>query len=427
MTPSASTLAPEGRRVIAHLRELAELTADANGAQRLAWGPVWRQARDWFRTKVAELELPVTTDPAGNNWVTLQGQSQQSLIVGSHLDSVPNGGWLDGSLGVLAGLEVLRRFADGGPPPLTIRLVDWADEEGARFGRSLLGSSAASGTLVPDRVRSLVDKSGARLPDVLRENGVELDRMLDSQKHLQACNGRAYLELHIEQGPVLATLGKPLGVVLGTFGLERHSIRFTGQAAHAGSTPISLRRDAFLAAAELALECREIARRHSRPDAGVVCTVGKVRLEPDIVTAVPGVAIIALDQRGLDGSVLAAMVREAQQASETIARANHVSVAWENLFRAAPRPFDPALIRLAEEAVRAVTGAAPKLPSGPLHDATEMARLIPTVMLFVVSPNGLSHCKEEDTPEEHLAAAVRAFLLLAEKTIAYLAASAETR
>jgi N-carbamoyl-L-amino-acid hydrolase len=415
------------RRVIADLRDLARLTATADGAQRLAWGPVWRAARRWFQTKVEELGLPLETDAAGNNWVSLRGRSETSLLVGSHLDSVPNGGWLDGCLGVLAGLEVLRRHARAGPPPVTLRLVDWADEEGARFGRSLLGSSAAAGTLAPDQVRPLTDKDGNRLPDVLRENGVDLDAMPEAHRRLQTLQARAYLELHIEQGPVLEDLGRPAGVVLGTVGLERHSLRFTGQAAHAGSTPLPLRRDAFLAAAELALEGREIARRHSRPGGGAVCTVGRVRVEPDIVTAVPGVATISLDQRALDAGVLANMVSEARAASERIARANNVSVEWASLFRIEPRPFDPALIGLCEQAVREVTGDAPRLPSGPLHDAAEMAPHIPTVMLFASSTRGLSHCKEEDTPEEHLEAAIRAFLLLADKAVGHVTGTAGAR
>ncbi len=409
------------RRVIADLRELAQLTATADGAQRLAWGPVWRQARAWFERKVQEFDLPLATDPAGNNWVTLKGASEHSLIVGSHLDSVPNGGWLDGALGVLAGLEVLRQYRQT-VPPITLRLVDWADEEGARFGRSLLGSAAAAGTLQPALVAELTDKAGIRLVDALAENGVVLERILDAHRHLQGLDARAYLELHIEQGPVLENRGQPSGVVLGTFGVERHSIRFTGQAAHAGSTPIALRRDAFLAAAEFALACRDIARRHSQPNAGVVCTVGRVRVEPDIVTAVPGVATVSLDQRALDGAVLATMAREAREASERIAQDNQVGVVWEPLFRMEPRLFDPGLIRLAEEAIREVTGAAPRLPSGPLHDATEMARLIPTVMLFSSSTRGLSHCKEEDTPEADLDATIRAFLLLVEKVIRHVAA-----
>src|SRR6266496_1639451 len=313
------------QRVIADLRELAARTATADGAQRLAWGPVWREAREWFRLRVGELGLRIKTDAAGNNWATLPGASTKTVIVGSHLDSVPNGGWLDGALGVLAALEVLRIHA-AATPPVTLVLVDWADEEGARFGRSLLGSSAAAGSLNVNDVRALTDRQGTRLVDALAENGVTLERMLDAHLELKSIDARAYLELHIEQGPVLESMNKSAGAVLGTFGVERHMIRFTGQAAHSGSTPIPMRRDAFLAAAQTAIECREIATRHSRPGAAVVCTVGVVNVEPKIVTAVPGVCEISLDQRALHEEVLAAMLRDAKEASERCAAENHVTV-----------------------------------------------------------------------------------------------------
>jgi allantoate deiminase len=410
------------QRVIADLRELAARTATADGAQRLAWGPVWREAREWFRTKVGELGLTVHTDAAGNNWVSLAGASAKTVIVGSHLDSVPNGGWLDGCLGVMAALEVLRMHSDR-TPPVTLKLVDWADEEGARFGRSLLGSSAAAGSLRIDDVRELTDRNGTRLVDALAENGVKLDRMLDAHRELQRIDARAYLELHIEQGPVLESMNKPTAAVLGTFGVERHMVRFTGQAAHSGSTPIAMRRDAFLAAAQTALECREIALRHSAPGAGVVCTVGVVNLEPKIVTAVPGVCEMSLDQRALDAGELAAMLREARTASERAAVENHVDVEWRNLWRIEPRLFDPTLVRLCEQAVGEETGDAPRLPSGPLHDAAEMVPHMPVVMMFAYSSNGLSHCKEEDTPEPYLDKSIRAYLRLAQKTIDHVAST----
>src|SRR5437667_5065350 len=342
-------------RVISDLRELAARTSTVDGAQRLAWGPVWRDAREWFKTKIAELGLDIATDSAGNNWVTLPGESSRTVIVGSHLDSVPNGGWLDGALGVTAALEALRVHANA-RPPVTMKLVDWADEEGARFGRSLLGSSAAAGSLKVDEVRELKDRQGTTLVDALAENGVALDRMLDAHGELKTIDARAYLELHIEQGPVLESMQKPTGVVLGTFGVERNMIRFTGQAAHSGSTPIPMRRDAFLAAAQTALECREIALRHSMPGAAVVCTVGVVNVEPKIVTAVPGACEISLDQRALDAGVLATMHREAREAAERFARENNVTVEWKHLWRIDPRPFDPELLQLCEEAVREETG-----------------------------------------------------------------------
>lgn len=403
--------------VVRDLRELAQLTSTSDGAQRLAWGPVWREARQWFNGKLAALGITPEIDAAGNSWATLAGASDRTVIIGSHLDSVPNGGWLDGALGMMAGLEALRMFA-GTQPPVTIKVVDWADEEGARFGRSLLGSSAASGSLNTSEVESLADKTGVRLVDALRDNGVELSRMHESRKFLKAIDARAYLELHIEQGPVLESMKKSAGVVLGTFGVERHLLRFVGQAAHSGSTPIPLRRDAFLAAAESALGFREIARKHTTATARVVCTVGTVKVEPGIVTAVPGVCEMSLDQRALDAGVLEHMLADAREVASKAARDNNVTVEWQRLWSIEPRPFDPKLIALCTDAVREVTGDAPLLPSGPLHDAAEMVPHMPVVMMFAYSSNGLSHCKEEDTPPEHLLKTIDAFLLLVKKVVA---------
>jgi len=413
------------RVVISDLRELASRTSDANGAQRVAWGPVWRQARQWLDEKLHPLGLRAETDDAGNNWITLEGRSDHTVIIGGHLDSVPSGGWLDGPLGVLAGIEALRRWQRT-RPPVTLAVVDFADEEGARFSRSLLGSSGASGTLVPDSVRHLADKQGVRLVDALAENGVALDRMPLAREALLARKPCAYLELHIEQGPVLESMDKPTGVVIGTYGVERHVLRFTGQSAHSGSTPVSMRHDAFLAAAETALACRDIARRLANPDAGpsggIVCTVGTVMVEPGIVTAVPGACEISLDQRALDAEVLARALAEAREAADVAARANGVAVEWRHVWRIEPRRFDPMLVELCAEAAMEVTGHAPRLPSGPLHDAVEMGRLMPAVMMFAYSSRGLSHCKEEDTPEPYLEQTIDAFMRLVEKTVTAVAA-----
>lgn len=422
MNANSSDLQAGAERVISDLRELAGLTSDENGAQRVAWGPVWRRARAWFTEKVrAELGLQVDTDSAGNNHVVLAGASDQTVILASHLDSVPNGGWLDGCLGVLAGLEAMRWYAQQPEKPVTLRLIDWADEEGARFGRSLMGSSAAAGSLKIEEIRNLADRQGVKLPDALKENGVDLDTMLGACAERERIPAKAYLELHIEQGPVLESLDRPTGVVLGTFGVERHLVKFTGQAAHSGSTPIPMRRDAFLAAAQFALEVRAIGLRHSKPGANVVCTCGVVKVEPCIVTAVPGVCEISIDQRALHADVLAAMLADAKAAAEKAAKENHVAVEWRKIWTIDPRPFDPALIALCEEAVRETAGDAPKLPSGPLHDSAEMVPHMPVVMMFAYSSRGLSHCKEEDTPAAHLETTLRAFLLLARKTIARVA------
>jgi N-carbamoyl-L-amino-acid hydrolase len=296
-----------------------------------------------------------------------------------------------------------------------VRLVDWADEEGARFGRSLLGSSATAGSLVPDEVRGLKDKNGVALPDALKEHGVDLDTMKDSHKQLQ--NAVAYLELHIEQGPVLERMDLPVGVVLGTFGVERHVIRFTGQHAHSGSTPMEVRRDAFIAAARTAVEIRDDAAK--RDD--VRATTGFVNVSPAIVTAFNGWCEMSLDQRALDADVLADMLAAAKQSSERVAGEENVTVEWEKVWEIEPIPFDDALIELADEAVKGVAGESHRLPSGPLHDAAEMARLMPTVMLFSKSLRGLSHTKEEDTPEEDIELSVRALHQLALRTIEWAA------
>ncbi|MBW8741785.1 MAG: Zn-dependent hydrolase [Acidobacteria bacterium] len=412
-------MALQPSRTVADLRELRELTGDENGAQRVAWTQTWAQARDWLRDKVAEIGAVETVDAAGNQWFTLAGTSERAVLIGGHIDSVPNGGWLDGCLNVMAGVEVLRRIAADGTPPLTVRLVNWADEEGARFGRSLFGSSAAAGSMADqDELRTRRDADGVALPDALREHGVDLDGALDARSELEGA--AAYLELHIEQGPVLESMQLPLGVVLGTFGVERHQVTFRGQAAHAGSTPMDKRRDALAGAARLELEIREIARRTGE---GAVCTLGGVVTKPGIVTSVVETAECLLDQRHLDAAKLASMLDAAREASERFAADEHIDVEWERIWNIEPILFDAALIELADEAIRDVAGTAHRLPSGPLHDAAEVARAgVPTVMVFVQSLRGLSHTKLEDTKEEHLELSVAALDRLASKTIDRLVA-----
>jgi N-carbamoyl-L-amino-acid hydrolase len=415
-------MALDPKRTVAELKELRSLTGDANGAQRVAWTDTWLKAREWFADKLSGLPVEHHYDSAGNNWVTLKGASEKSLLIGGHLDSVPNGGWLDGSLNVLAGLEILRRIAQqyNGKPPVTVKLVDWADEEGARFGRSLLGSSAFAGTatVAADRVRS--DRDGVKMEDALRRCGVEMDKFGDATQEQK--NAAAYIELHIEQGPVLERMDLPLATVLGTKGVERHAITFHGQEAHSGSTPMNARHDALAAAAKLALEIRTIAGKHS----DAVCTMGTVKTFPGIVTAVVGRCETALDQRDLDPAVLAQMYREAREASERFAREEKCTVEWSRIWSIEPIAFHPRLLELSDAAICEVSGCAKahRMPSGPLHDAAEVSRAgIPTVMMFVQSLGGISHNKVEDTKEDHLELCVSAFDRLATKTIDFIAQS----
>jgi N-carbamoyl-L-amino-acid hydrolase len=372
-----------------------------------------------LRDKLATSDIDEEIDAAGNQWFTLPGRSPRTLVIGGHIDSVPNGGWLDGCLNVLAGVEVLRRLAAEGEQELTVRLVNWADEEGARFGRSLFGSSAAAGSMQDqEELRMLRDLDGITLPDALSDHGIELDRATEAGAQL--ADAAAYLELHIEQGPVLESLGLPLGVVLGTFGVERSRVSWRGQAAHAGSTPMDKRRDALAGAAKLALSIREIAREVG---GGAVCTSGGVVCRPGIVTSVVETAVQLLDQRHLDADKLAELLRRAQEDAQRFAAEEDVEVEWERIWSIEPILFDADLIELADEAIREVAGQSHRLPSGPLHDAAEVARSgVPTVMLFVQSLRGLSHTKLEDTQREHLELSVRALDLLTTKTLARLAA-----
>src|SRR5579884_1937521 len=409
-------MALDPSRTVAELRELQQLTGNDDGAQRVAWTDTWARAREWLRGKVASTGAVEEIDEAGNLWTTLRGESERALLIGGHMDSVPNGGWLDGCLNVLAGVEILRRINEQcrGKPPVTVRLVDWADEEGARFGKSLFGSSACSGNLNLDEARGLKDKDGVSLPDALKKIGVDFERVKDSGRELK--NAAAYLELHIEQGPVLLDLDLPLGAVLGTFGVERHAITFRGQAAHSGSTPMNRRKDAFLAAAKMSPEIYKIAERH-----GGVCTIGSCTTKPGIVTSVVEECRITLDQRQLDAAALARMLADAKSASEKYAAEGNVKVAWERLWQIEPVLFNQDLIETCDEAIRETCGKVHRMPSGPLHDAAEVARAgVPTVMMFVQSLHGISHNKIEDTKEEHLELCVTAFDKLADKAMKWI-------
>ena len=402
-------------RVLEDLGELARLTGGPNGARRVCWTDEWSRAREFLRSRLDELPVEVSVDAAGNLWADLPGEAEGFVIVGSHVDSVPAGGWLDGALGIFAAVEALRSHAENGTPPVGLRLVDWADEEGARFGRSLFGSSACAGTLELEEVRDLRDREGERLEDVVGRYEVDLERAHESNAQLQGA--RAYLELHIEQGPVLESRGEPAATVLGTCGVERHVGVFTGQAAHAGATPMGLRRDSFAATAQTALAIREVGFRHDG-----VCTVGGATSDPGVVTAVAGRTEMLLDQRHLDPAELAAMLAEAREACKQAAADHGCEVELRHVWSIPPIPFDERLIELARGAVVESGGKDTAIPSGPLHDAAEMARLLPTVMIFSSSSPPVSHTKEEDTPEEDLRVAIEAYGLAVQGTLDHAAA-----
>jgi hydantoinase/carbamoylase family amidase len=399
------------KRAVAMMKSLRDLTSDVNGNQRVVFTPVWLKAVDFFKAECAKLKLPVRMDSAGNLWAELAGARPEAVVIGGHLDSVPNGGWLDGCWNVIAGLEVVRAIQEKGVPPVTVKLVSWCDEEGARFGRSLFGSSAFSGHMDPAELGRLVDKDGITYADAAKAYGIDISRATQATAEQKGI--LAYLEMHIEQGPVLESMGLPLGAVLGTVGVERNLITFKGQAAHSGSTPMNVRKDAFRAAGKMAQEIYAIAERHKG-----VCTIGSCKTKPGIVTSVVEECVITLDQRHLDAKELAAMWKEAQEAARRFAKEGNVEVSFADLWRIEPILFHPELTAFCEQAIKEAVGKSHRLPSGPLHDAAEVCRAgIPTQMLFVQSLRGISHNKIEDTKEEHLEASVTALAGLADKTI----------
>ena len=409
---SALRLDPEA--VITDLNELAEQSGGRfAGADRLAWSPAWLGARRWLRAKLEEIGLEPQTDAAGNLWAAIAGESDGFLMVGSHIDAVPDGGWLDGVLGLLTALEVMRQLQQrGGPLPIGVRFVDWADEEGARFSRSLVGSSAAAGTLVPADVRALTDNNGTTLADALAACEVDVENATAAGASLTGALG--YLELHIEQGPVLLEQGRLASAVSGTFGVERHLVTFTGQAAHAGSTPMIMRQDSLAAAARSALAIRESAIAH-----GGVGTVGRMDAVPGVITAVAGRTEMQLDQRHLDARALAAMLDDAKTICRSAADEFGCTAEIHKVFGAAPTVFHPTLVDIAQAAVQEAGGGdGEPIPSGPLHDATEIGRIVPTAMIFAQSNPPISHASIEDSTEAALNVAIDAYGRTVERALA---------
>jgi hydantoinase/carbamoylase family amidase len=385
---SAALQGLEPERVIADLRELASLSSDERGAQRVAFTKPWLAARAWLRDRLSSLPVEVAEDDAQNLWATLRGDEDPPVAVGSHLDSVPDGGWLDGTLGVLAGLEILR--AAGSRPARSLTLVDWADEEG-RFGHSLLGSCAAFGTLDVDALRA----GGAG--DVL-----DLEKVVRARERRPDLH--AYLELHIEQGPVLEEADEPLAAVRGTCGVRRRRLSFTGSAAHAGATPLALRRDPVLAGARFVVDARRLG-----VDRGALVTVGVIEAQPATPTAVARSCRLVIDARHEDRDALRALEDALLAIARRCAESEHVAVTDEALWAIDPIAFEDRLVRAANEAVQRLGSSHRPMVSGPLHDAAQPARAgIPTAMIFVRSRGGISHSADEDSSEEDLELGVRA-------------------
>ena len=333
-------------------------------------------------------------------------------MVGSHLDSVPQGGWLDGALGVMAGVGVLREAAGRGTPERTVALVDWADEEGARFGRSLLGSSAFAGTLDIEAVRGLTDADGVSLPDALAGHGVRAraDGRGRGGPCASACTPTS--SFTSSRGPCWRPRARRARRWRGRWGSSA-----TGSCSpDARPTPARRRWTAAVTPA-WRRRARSWGSRRSARRPGGVSTAGRLDLAPGVVTVVPGRAELLTDLRHLDARMLAEMLAEARRLAEDAAAQEGCSVSFERILALEPVPFHPGLVEAAGEACLAAGGSSSAVPSGALHDASEIARVAPTAMIFAPSKDGVSHAPEEDTPDADLHAAITAFGALAQRVI----------
>jgi allantoate deiminase len=349
----------------------------------------------------------VRVDAAGNFRAQVPGRSSRSLMIGSHLDTVPNAGAFDGVLGVVLGMAIAEEFVSK-PPGCTLEIVGFSEEEGVRFGRPFIGSVACTDGL-SEEFLLLKDKDGSSVSEAIARFGLDLDSVRSPQ--MQAAD--AYLEFHIEQGPVLESLNLPLGVVDTIAGQSRAAMSFIGHANHAGTTPMNLRKDAFCAAAEWTLWVEDRAKQC----AGLVATVGRVEVTPGAVNIVPGAALVSLDLRHALDRVRSTALAEILSAGREIATRRSVIFQSSVQLEQASVPMDKHLVTMVDRAV-AAAGVTPKrITSGAGHDAMILARRVPTAMIFLRSPGGISHHPDENVLVEDVALALKAGRVFVEEFV----------
>ena len=356
-----------------------------------------RDGRDRLTAWMRELDLDVRVDGIGNIFGLLPGAADlPPLMMGSHIDTVAQAGPLDGVYGVLSGLAVVRAFRKAGVvPPRPLAVAAFTNEEGVRFQPDMLGSLVHVGGLSLDAALNARGIDGARLGDELVRIGYA------GSAPTGALRPAAYLELHVEQGPVLEAEGFQIGVVEGVQGISWRRISVEGQSNHAGTTPTRLRRDAGLTAARIVTRLREMTETGE-----TVATVGRLHLEPDLVNVIPARATLTVDMRDPDEQRLRAAEDALDAYLLAVAAQDGVRVSSERLARFEPVPFDPALVNVVEDTARRLGYSCRRMVSGAGHDAQMMARICPTAMIFTPSKGGLSHCPQECTDPEDLSRGV---------------------
>lgn len=394
-------------RLLADLAALSQIGALPNGGiNRLAWSDADLAARRWFSERIREAGLEARVDPALNVFGHLPESRGPFLLTGSHLDSVPNGGRLDGAYGAVAALEVLRTLVESGDEAAgRVEIVGFADEEGVRFAVGLLGSLALAGDLNLDQLRGARDTDGTAIDQVLAHAGRDLDRMPEAREHLPALAG--FLELHIEQGPRMERERMDLAVVTGIVGVHRQRIRVSGAQNHAGTTPFRLRHDAGRAAARAAAHLRELVEEIN---GDAVANIGVMTFEPGGVNIIPGRATFTLEVRHLEEPIVRRIVDAFDQQLRAICDQEECRAESELLSWVPPAPMTRHMTEIIDAACRELGREPGRLWSGAGHDAAVLSRHVPTGMLFVPSANGVSHAPEETTADEHLVLGARALL-----------------
>ncbi|MFM8994507.1 MAG: Zn-dependent hydrolase [Actinomycetota bacterium] len=403
MSGAVTALAIDGRRLMQRIFALAEVGAiDGGGCNRLALTDADRDGRDVVVGWMRDLGLEVAIDAVGNVIGTWNVGKGAAVMTGSHIDTVRTGGKYDGNYGVIAGLEVIETCQRAGvTPSRPLQVAFFTDEEGARFAPDMLGSLVYAGGMTVEQAHDVVGIDGARLGDELARIGY-LGNV--------PCPGvapHAFVEVHVEQGPLLEVNGVRIGAVTSVQGISWQEVTIHGQSNHAGTTPMHLRRDPAYAAAELTVFLRSLANRYGGSQ---VCTVGKVDLHPNLTNVVPSRAVLTLDVRNTDEAILQKAEAEIADFCRELADREQVTITRRSLARFEPVVFDDRVVDIVESAARSRGNTVQRMPSGAGHDAQMIARMAPTAMIFVPSHKGLSHNVAEHTDEPDLIAGANVLL-----------------
>ena len=382
------------RRLLRDLNAVSRIgLGDHGSVTRLVFSIKELRSRQFLIHQMRQIGLQIHVDRIGNIFGRLNGSYPKApaVLAGSHLDTVVQGGKFDGTMGVIAALEAARTLKEQNVPLRSpVEVVCFVGEESSRFGFSTLGSSLVAGEVNADDLANASDSQGAKLEDILAGLGIHRNNLLSLRRHPSSL--KAYLELHIEQGPILESIKKPIGVVTSIAAPTRFKVVITGQADHSGTTPMEMRKDALVAAAELIIAVEEICRRYSGMDKGrVVGTVGALSIEPGVINAVPGKAELAVDIRSITASAKNRVVRLVEAKIRQIALRRKIRCKILPIRKEDPVPLDRRLIHLLQDCCEARDVSYEIMPSGAGHDAMQMAKITPAGMLFIPSRRGISH------------------------------------